>query len=167
MKATARLLVAALAAAGMAVSADALADRGSRGGGAHGVAKHGGGHYGGRHWGSYRGAYVGRSYWGGHRSHWYGPRLGFYFGAPVVLGLGYWGSPFYDYPRETVVYREVIREPESDAVVHEERRIEPAPRAEPAPTGGPLYMNYCESSREYYPKVARCPEGWKFVTPTS
>ena len=34
-----------------------------------------------------------------------------------------------------------------------------------APSQGPLYMNYCASSKAYYPKVTQCPEGWKFVTP--
>ena len=82
-----------------------------------------------------------------------------------MLGLGYWGYPYWGgayYPQETVVYREVIREPEVIETVRE-----PAPGAEPAAGAGPLYMNYCESAREYYPKIARCPEGWKFVTPTN
>ncbi len=35
-----------------------------------------------------------------------------------------------------------------------------------APNQGPLYMNYCESAKAYYPKVTTCPEGWKFIAPT-
>jgi len=32
-----------------------------------------------------------------------------------------------------------------------------------APTQAPAYMNYCDSSKAYYPKVTSCPEGWKFI----
>ena len=163
MKATAKLLVTALAAAGLSTLAlDAQADRGHSRGGAHFSGSHGG------HWGGFRGAYVGPRWyggWGGYR--WYGPRVGFYFGVPVVLGLGYWGSPYYWGPRETVVYREVIREPAEDDTREAPPAERPAPRAEPAPTTGPLYMNYCESAKAYYPKVRSCPEGWKFITPTT
>jgi hypothetical protein len=171
MKATGNLLLAALAAAGLTgVAADARADRG-QGGGMRSGASHGGGHWRGGHLG-YAG--YGR-HWGGgwgYRSRWYGPRVGFYFGVPVVLGLGYWGSPFWDYPRETVVYREVIRDREvfRDSEDGDGLRDAPAPEprsSAPAPSSGPLYMNYCESAREYYPKVRSCPEGWKFITPTS
>jgi hypothetical protein len=185
MNATGKLLVAALAAAGMAMAGDALADRGgggrpsgggghwSGGGGGHwSGGTHRGGSYSGR-WsgGGYRGGHWGGSHWG-HRGGWGGARFGFYFGVPVVLGLGYWGSPYWGssywgYPYDTVVYREVIREPEVVGPVPEPVPVEPASSAQPAPSGGPLYMNYCESAREYYPQVSRCPEGWKFVTPTS
>ena len=163
MKATGKLLVAALAAAGLGITAlDARADRGHSGGATHFSGSHGG------HWsGGYRGGYVGpRWYGGGYRSRWYGPRVGFFFGVPVVLGLGYWGSPYYwDYPRETVVYREVIREP-AEGEVRDAPSGSPEPRSEPAPSSGPLYMNYCESAKAFYPKVRNCPEGWKFITPT-
>jgi len=108
-----------------------------------------------RHWGGHR-------HWG-HRGHFWGPRLGFYIGAPIVLG-SYWGSPFW-YHEPHVVYRErVIREPE-----YVEGDAEPAanemPLGEGAPSQGPLYMNYCPSAKAYFPKVTQCPEGWKFITP--
>ena len=41
-----------------------------------------------------------------------------------------------------------------------------APRGPGAPGQAPLYMNYCESAKAYYPKVASCPEGWKFIQPS-
>ena len=157
MKATAKLLATALAAAGLGMmAADVHAERGGRGGStAHG-GSHGGGHARGGHWGGHR-------HWGGY----WGPRLGFYFGVPVAVGLGYWGYPYaWDYPRETVVYREMAPAPEGGQLVPQ-APAEPASGSAPAPASGPLYMNYCESAREYYPKVSRCPEGWKFVTPTS
>jgi hypothetical protein len=169
MKATAKLLVTALAAAGLGLAAaDVHADRGHGGSVAHG-SSHGG------HWGGYRGSYAGGhwggyrgGYYGGYRGYW-GPRLGFYFGVPVAIGLGYWGYPYYwDYPRETVVYREVVREPDGGELMPQPQQpAQPSSQAAPAPSSGPLYMNYCESAREYYPKITRCPEGWKFVTPTS
>ena len=174
MKATAKLLVAALAAAGMVSMGAEAAER--RGGGIGHGASHGGGHRG--HWNGGHRHWAGHRHWGGHRhwsggwgyrSHWYGPRLGFYFGVPVAIGLGYWGSPYWDYPRETVVYREVIRDSDEETESPREApEPEPAARTEqPAPASGPLYMNYCDSAKAYYPKVTRCPEGWKFVTPTS
>lgn len=104
---------------------------------------------------------------GGHWGGWYGPRLGLYIGAPLLVGSYYWGRPWYDYdyygPR--VVYREVIREPEY--VEGDREPVMSPPSAGPgAPTQGPAYMNYCASAKAYYPKVTSCPEGWKFLTPT-
>lgn len=169
MKTTGKVLVAALAAAGLAMAGQALADGGRHGGGSgHYSGNHGGGNWrGGASVGHWRGGgHWGGGHWGGSR--WYGPRVGFYFGVPVVLGLGYWGSSYWGYPYDTVVYREVVREPEVIETVREPAPADfPPQAAQPAPGAGPLYMNYCESAREYYPKVARCPEGWKFVTPTN
>lgn len=100
----------------------------------------------------------------GHR-HWHGPRVGFYVGAPLLLGSYYWGDPWYWHgPR--VVYREVVREPEGDEVAGREPAPVLEPRGEGAPGQGPLYMNYCESAKAYFPKVQSCPEGWKFISPT-
>ncbi len=153
MKATKTLMVAALAAAGLASTgmAQAQEKHGYRGGGGH---YHGGHH---RHWGG--------RYWG--------PSLGFAFGVPLGIGLGSawgWGYPYYyDGPR--VVYREVVREDPAyiGRIRHlpdpEPGRAAAPPRAEGAPTSGPLYMNYCESSKAYYPKVTSCPEGWRFQQP--
>lgn len=143
MKPIKTLLAVAVAAAGLVATADVQAQ-----------AKHGWRGGGDRHWGGHRGH--------GHRSHWWGPSVGLYFGAPLLFGSYYWGSPYwYDEPR--VIYREVIREPE-----YIEREPEPAaeaPAGEGAPSQGPLYMNYCASAKAYFPKVTSCPEGWKFITP--
>jgi len=39
------------------------------------------------------------------------------------------------------------------------------PYSQDAPRTGPLYLNYCDSAKAYYPKVTSCPEGWKFIEP--
>lgn len=149
MKTPAKLLAAAVAVAGMGIAMDTLADRGNRGGpgyrGSHG------------HW------KPGHRHWRGHRHggiHW-----GLSFGVPLAFGAA-WGWPgyYYDYPRETIIYRE--REVFPEGVIEPEPTPE-IPRGEGAPTQGPLYMNYCESRRAYFPKVTSCPEGWKLETPTS
>lgn len=156
MKAIKSLVVAAaLAAAGVALAANAQA-AGTWHGGARPVTNDGhwrGGHWSGGHW------YGGR--------YWY-PRVGFYFGAPLLWSAWYWGWPYdYYYPR-TVVYDRVIERYPAD---YPDGVMEPAPSTEVAPsrgapTQGPLYMNYCESSKAYYPKVTSCPEGWKFIAPS-
>ena len=171
MKVTAKLLVAALAVAGLAVTSEAVAqNRGSASGPRAGATHSGASHAGGRHWGgSHRGANWGHGHrWGG-RGYWYGPRVGFYFGAPLLIGG--WGWPYYydyAYPRSTAVYREVESYPQS--YVEQPGQILPSttevPRSEGAPTQAPLYMNYCESARAYFPKVTTCPEGWRLATPT-
>jgi len=154
MKAIKSLVVgAALAAAGVAMAADAQA-AGTWHGGTH-VAATG-------HWG---GGWRGGHWYGGR--YWY-PRVGFYFGAPLLWSAWYWGWPYdYYYPR-TVVYDRVI---ERYPAAYPDGAMDPAPSTEVAPsrgapTQGPLYMNYCESAKAYYPKVASCPEGWKFIAPS-
>ncbi|HET9577891.1 MAG TPA: hypothetical protein VFP44_08700 [Usitatibacter sp.] len=163
MKATTKLLVAAMAAAGLAVAVPASAAGGHSGGGHFSGGHSGGGHWsgGGGHWGGGR---SGGHWSGGHWGH-RGGHLSFFIGAPVVLGSWWWGWPYYDYyyapyPRETVIYREVERYPEAEIGPPAEARPGPG-----SPTQGPLYMNYCESARAYYPKVTSCPEGWRFVAP--
>jgi len=155
MKAIKSLVVAAaLAAAGVAMAADAQA-AGTWHGGARPVAS---GQWSGGHW---RGGN-----WSGGR-YWY-PRVGFYFGAPLLWSAWYWGWPYdYYYPR-TVVYDRVI---ERYPAAYPDGVMEPVPSTEVAPSRGapsqgPLYMNYCESSKAYYPKVTSCPEGWKFIAPS-
>jgi hypothetical protein len=159
MRAIKSLVVAALAAAGMAAGADVQAA-----GSTHsGARSHGGGHWsgGGGHWngggGHWRG---GGGHWGGR--YWY-PRVGFYVGAPLLWSAWYWGWPYdYYYPR-TVVYDRVIeRYPASypDGVMEPSTEV---PRGPGAPMTAPAYRNYCESAKAYYPKVASCPEGWKFI----
>ncbi len=150
MRLTKNLLVAALAAAGMALAFDAPAQakHGARG-------HHGGGHHGGRHW-------------HGHRGHWHGPRIGLAIGVPLGFGWGWgpgwYGDPWYGGPAVVYREREVIREVEPEPLG--EPATTELPRGEGAPAQGPLYMNYCESSKAYFPKVTRCPEGWKFISPT-
>jgi hypothetical protein len=157
MKAMKSLVVAALAAMGLATVADAQAAGTWRSGGHSwsGVRPVGG------NWG-------GGGRWGGYRSHFYGPRFGLFIGAPL-LWPGYWGYPYdYYYPR-TVIYRDVVEGYPSS--YPEGVMMEPAPttelppRTEGTPRQGPLYMNYCESAKAYFPKVTSCPEGWRFVEP--
>ena len=148
MKSIKTLLAVAVAAGGMMVAVDAQAQ-----------AKHafsGRSHHGSGHW---------------HGGYW-GPRVGLYFGAPLLFGAYAWGWPYYDsyYYGPRVVYRDVIREPEVIESVREvpAPQFSPAPSsgAEGAPSQGPLYMNYCASAKAYFPKVTSCPEGWKFISPT-
>lgn len=163
MKATGKLLAAALIAAGMsAVPAVAQAAEGGarapRGDVGTMHSRHGGGRWHGHGHGH------GHRHWHGH-GHW---SWGFYVGAPLLWGA--WGWPYYDpwWDGPRVVYREVERMPAPSA----QGELSPpptteAPRTEGAPEKGPLYMNYCESAKAFYPKVTACPEGWKFLSPSS
>lgn len=171
MKATAKLLVTALAAGGMLLGLQAQAQNNpvSRGGHPAGFARSGGVDHGGRsgsHGGSWSGRWAGSGHWGGYRT--WAPRWSLYFGVPVLWGSWYWGAPYwYDYyPGSTIIYREVERE-----ASYPEHRVGPAttevPRGEGLPSQGPLYMNYCESAKAYFPKVTTCPEGWKLATPAN
>jgi hypothetical protein len=145
MKSIKTLTVAALAAGGLMATVDVAAQE-----------KHGfrGGH---RHHGH------GHGHFHRHRHH-FGPHFGLAIGLPLAWGWG-WGPGFYGDPwfygpqviyREREVIREVEPAPETTQV----------PRGAGAPTQGPMYMNYCESAKAYYPKVTQCPEGWKLTTPT-
>jgi Ni/Co efflux regulator RcnB len=182
------LLVAALAAAGVAATTAEAQNQLSRGSsGNMGVTRSGGasastgGHTGsssGRHGGNWHGpgaATGGRHWGGGHRGNWnggwrghgyWGPRLGLYLGVPLFWGSYYWGSPYYYddfyYPRSTVIYRERVVDPYPASYPDEPPTTEVMPRSEGAPSQAPAYRNYCESARAYYPKVTRCPEGWRF-----
>jgi hypothetical protein len=152
MKAIKSLVVAAVAAAGMAVAVVDAQAAGPVRSGAHGG-----------HWNGGGGHWRGGS-WGGR--HWY-PRIGFYVGAPLLWSAWYWGWPYdyYYYPR-TVVYDRVIERYPAD---YPDGVMEPGTEVAPskgAPTQGPLYMNYCDSAKAYYPKVTSCPEGWKFIAPS-
>lgn len=162
MKFTKTLLVTALAVAGLAATAAQAQNHLSRGSNSGWSGHHGGqwngGHWGGGHWGD------GHRHWG---SRYWGPRYSFYFGAPILFGSYYWGSPWWDdyyyYPRSTIVYRERIVEPyPASYPEYEVSSTEIVPRAEGAPTQAPAYRNYCESAKAYYPKVTSCPEGWRF-----
>ena len=151
MKAMRKVLVAALAAAGLATAGTVLAAPQSGG--------HSGGHWSGGHSGHWSGGHWGGRHWGGH-SYWR-PGWGFYFGVPVIAAWGwpYYYDYWYDYPRDTIVYREVERMPWPEANPPT-TEVQPAPGA---PSQGPAYMNYCESAKAYYPKVTQCPEGWRFL----
>ena len=161
MKALRALVVAALAAGGLAPAADASADGRS-------IARSSGAAT--KHWnGTHRtGSWSGGHRWHGghHHSHWRGG-VGFYFGVPLFWPSAYyWGYPYWDryYYPGTVVYREVYPAsyPEGEMSAPQSSEAKPGPGA---PTQGPLYMNYCESAKAYYPKVTACPEGWRFVQP--
>jgi hypothetical protein len=156
MKATKKLLATALAASAILVVADVQAQSGAK----HGSGAHRGG---GQHQGGYR---HGGHHWRGHH-HFWGPSWGWHFGVPLFWGAA-WGWPYYydyyDFPRDRVIYREVEAFPEGTILPGPSTEV---PRGEGAPTRGPLYMNYCESAKAYFPKVTKCPEGWRLATPSS
>ena len=162
MKAINSLLVAAaLTATGLAATMDvqAAGNRGASGGGHSGATWTGSGHRGGNWGGGHHGGHWG----GGHR---WGPRFGFYFGAPVLFGAYAWGYPYdYYYPRTVVVDRVLERYPASypEGVMESAPRTTEVPMTQGGPTQVPTYMNYCDSAKAYYPKVTSCPEGWKFL----
>ena len=165
MKSLRILVVAALAAGGLALATDAAADRH---GGGHGSGGYSGGHWSGGHTGGHWSGGYGS---GGHSGHYWGPSWGFYLGVPLYWpSYYYWGAPYYypysysypyydDYSYPT--YREYEPAPMEESVPPSEV----APPGPGAPSQGPLYMNYCASAKAYYPKVASCPEGWKFIAP--
>lgn len=178
MKATKTLLVATAAVACMAATAYAQNPTARSTPGGSNFSGSRPAHSGTHNWSGSRPAHSGN--WNGHRGsgrHWsgrhHGARWGFYFGAPILWSSVYWGWPYYGYhpyyyPHTTVIYHDVERYPMS----HPEGVLEPAPtteigpRSEGAPRQGPLYMNYCESAKAYFPKVTTCPEGWKMISPT-
>ena len=172
MKSLKTLVIASLAAASLTLAVDANAQQ------------HGAGHSGGMHGGSL-GAAVNHGGWHGGGSAWHGgggwhgggwhggyyPRYSFYLGVPFLWpSYYYWGSPYAYYPYSYSAYDYTYpgyMYPPADAM-QQPMEEEPTAQAAPgpgSPTQGPLYMNYCESSKAYYPKVASCPEGWKFIAP--
>lgn len=189
MKATAKLLTIVALACGALAITDAEAQRhggggggarnggGSWSGGSHsrGATAGGwhGGHRGGSHGGHYGGHYGhghhygGRYYYGGYWPYW---SWGWYWGVPLYAAT-YYSWPYYGYypydyyPSPAPAYPQEYYYPEG--------RMAPppatteVPRTEGNPTRGPLYMNYCESAKAYFPKVTSCPEGWKFLQPSS
>jgi len=166
MKATGKLLATALAASAILIVTDVQAQSGAKhGSGAHRGGQNHGGHRGGQNHGGHR--------WHGHRGHgrhFWGPTWGWHFGVPLFWGA-VWGWPYYhgyydyyDYPRDRVIYREVERFPEGTILPGPSTEV---PLGDGAPTRGPLYMNYCESAKAYFPKVTTCPEGWRLATPSS
>src|SRR5260221_2725229 len=118
-----------------------------------------------RSWsGTHRAGTWGGRYNGGY-PRWHG-NVGFYFGVPLFWP-GYYGYPYYyDYPR-TVVYRDVAPYPMAYPEGEMSAPAAVAPNAPGAPSQGPLYMNYCESAKAYFPKITACPEGWRFIAPAN
>jgi hypothetical protein len=115
---------------------------------------------------------------GGHGIHrGWSPYWGFYAAAPFLWGSYYWGYPAYWGPRYYGYYA-YPGAPYSDNPDDYGPVMSPAPSSSPgpdegafagpsegAPTNGPLYLNYCEASKAYYPKVTSCPGGWQLRTP--
>ena len=169
MKATRSLVMAAVAAAGLAVgmTAQAATHMGGHSGGGHSGGWHAGGWHGGGNWHGGSGWHGGGNWHGGWHNHVFfgGPRASFWWGWPLAFGPWYWWGYPYDYYYGSYYYpaypaaepypQGVMPAPESDSA--------PPVSAPGAPTQGPTYMNYCESSKAYFPKVTTCPEGWKFV----
>jgi hypothetical protein len=113
---------------------------------------------------------------GGYRGHWrggtrvfvgvgpgfyYGPYPYWYYPGPYYYGYSpYYYSPYYYTPP-------VVVQQEPPVYVQQQPAPAPAetapPAAEAAPPAGFWY--YCASSREYYPRVATCPEAWIKVPP--
>lgn len=156
------LLSTTLFAAGIFVAAGAQAASSGHGPG-HGSGNAAGARFhasSGHGHGSWRGGY-GHGY---RHGGFYGPRVGFYFGVPVLWGP-WWGYDPYFYPRERVIYREAVGEPVYEETVRELPRSEGTGTLQPAPTGGPVGTSYCESSRAYFPAVRACPEGWRLMPP--
>lgn len=104
---------------------------------------------------------------GGARVYWGGPRVSFYYGAPVWWGAPYYyGAPYAHVPPPAAappaptVYIE-----RSDQVV----TTMPAPAADPAQapaSGGAQWWYLCASPRGAYPYVRECPGGWERVPAT-
>jgi hypothetical protein len=160
MKAIKSLVVAAIAAIGIAGITDAAAARGaSSGAGSHVGGGHSGGHWsgGGHSGGHWNGGHRNFGYYGGRFYGGYYPYWGWAW--PLAWSAAYWPYYGYDYyyPR---AYVERYPAPYPDGVMEPSAE---APRSEGAPTQGPAYRNYCESAKAYYPKVASCAEGWKFI----
>lgn len=90
---------------------------------------------------------------GGYHGGWHGGGPG-WWGWGLGLGLG-WEAAYlaYPYPGYYYPYPDYYYYyPESPPVVV-------APQS-PAP---PVNWYYCESAKEYYPRVAQCPEAWRLV----
>ena len=97
--------------------------------------------------------------YGGHG--YYGPRVGFYFGAPfpVYPPPAYYYPPEYYYPPVVTV-----REP---APVYIEQEEVSAPPVQAQQTFEAGYWYYCHERSAYYPSVTSCPGTWQKVAPTT
>jgi hypothetical protein len=102
----------------------------------------------------------------------YGPRIGFYVGAPLLaysLYRPYYYAPYY-YP--PYYYPPVAVAPPATYVEQPQVQSQPVPppallpREAPqaAPQPGNMWY-FCNESKAYYPYVKSCPAGWQQVTP--
>jgi len=119
------------------------------------------------------GPWHGRGHDRWHR-HW---SWGVFWGAPLWWGTywsphyGYWGSRYYPY-YGGYYYSPYASYPDDEERVYSRAsNVPPEPTtevpvsAEGAPTERPLYLNYCEESKAYYPKVTTCKSGWQMKRP--
>ena len=109
---------------------------------------HGGGYYGG--WHGYRGGWGG-AYWG--------PSVGFYFGAPAYWGPWpyAYGYPYlYGYPPYSVSAPAIVVEQPVEVVT---------PPAQDNPGSAPAFWFYCTKPAGYYPYVRNCNDAWLRVVP--
>lgn len=176
MKALNVLLISALTGLAMAAAGAAEAAQvtkpgqvGGYRGGSGNWSGHGG--YSGRHYGhsGYRHHHGGR-YWYGY------PGYSFFWAAPILgwgaYSYGYpyygWGA-YYGYPRYGYSYGYSEGHESGYSRASNEVPLPPTTEVpasmEGAPTERPLYLNYCETSKAYFPKVTTCASGWQMRRP--
>jgi len=116
------------------------------------------------------GAMASESAFAQHRR-FYGPRIGFYVGAPLLaysLYRPYYYAPYYYppyyYPPVAVAPPTYVEPP----LVQSQPVPPPAQLQQEAPQAGPQPGNmwyFCDEAKAYYPYVKTCPAGWQQVTP--
>ncbi|MBS1228612.1 MAG: hypothetical protein H6R17_1889 [Proteobacteria bacterium] len=107
--------------------------------------------------------YHGHGGYYGHGGHgYYGPRVGFYFGAPYP-----WvPPPTYYYPPPVVYAPPVVTIREAPTVYIEQDQVA-APVVQSQQTFEPGYWYYCQERQGYYPTVKSCPSAWQKVAPST
>jgi hypothetical protein len=114
------------------------------------------------------GALASESAFAQHR-HFYGPRIGFYVGAPLLAYSlyrpyypPYYYPPYY-YPPVAVAPPTYVEQPQfQPQVVPPPALLQETPQV--APQAGSMWY-YCNEAKAYYPYVKTCPAGWQQVTP--
>lgn len=96
-----------------------------------------------------------------HGHGYYGPRVGFYFGAPYP-----WYAPPPYYYSPPVVYQPVVTVREAPTVYIEQDEVA-APVVQPRQAFEAGYWYYCQERRAYYPTVTSCPGNWQKVAPST
>jgi hypothetical protein len=102
---------------------------------------------------------------GGPRGHHHSrARVGVFIGAPIVAAPFYYGyyGPRYYYP-PPYYYPPAYPAPAAPPVYIEQPQASAPPQAQPSDS----YWYYCPSTRNYYPYVEQCAEGWQRVAPVS